>query len=1317
MNTGPTNKFIKSKRMAKLILVVIFCVSLPLVLFMRGSVQDNATAISVDQEKIIDKARLFAWPEKDKSKSTSPTTAFSEAAKAVGLDADNDCLRFVQVVILSSGVDPSFPKGKYSHNGGVDEYSTVKYMNKSDKWKKISTTNVGSLQAGDILVSAVNGVGNNRIFIYLGNGKAASANQGKWYGRIENLSEEWDPNGNSDKAFYYGNNKYQVFRINPSNTANTTNTNDTITNNTTTNSNTSNSNTSSSKTGQQKGLSEYELNKFSQNNILFYNPGECIESSKSSGICGNTAEEKFWSILRQTLDPLHAAAAFGNIAGEGYFQPVKWEHYKIADPDTGEWMSGITWEDIYNGVYDGKYGVGSFGITTGLSDWLHYVNDNAPDLLQYFQDPSNTLYKYATGDDLAEKIGQDNVDRLIELEANYFIHEWIPKYKGEGIYDEFLGLTDLDAAARYWAHDIEVCAACGYDDGDYLLPVRAAEAQKYYDEYKDFTCTADSSGTVSGKDIIWIGDSNSVTAGEDLLEKTFPGLKNGGWGPSFDDAKSYIQGSKWVDAGGSSNPSGIEILEKIIKEKKLRKYLVFALGDNGGWEKEYIDKIMKLVGNDTKVIFTTNELYCSYHKDYYGSDCKYKINYTTGNEELRKAPERYKNVYIADVAAKYKDEYFDPANTTIEFNSKGAQMFVDTIKSALLSASSGSSSTSTSSTSSSSGSNSSTTDSSTTKVQWKDGWLVEGSIDGLVIEDVTKRTDLSEKNVNPIGSYTTDGGKPNKILLHSTEGNKNGLEAYSADNMYPAHFTIDLKNKTISQHFSIYQPSMAIAKHDLAGPIQFEIVGFSTKDSEGYDSKWALKNFSDEDWDYLAKVLLAISEETGIPLTSSVSWANGAKRLSVEEFANYKGVLGHMHAPDNDHTDPGDIWQYVEKAISRQSGGCGTGEFVWYPQFNPGQQWQGTPWWSEAVTVKENPPINNSSIETTFGDIGCGPFAFAMMANMILPQEITPKDTMKIAVDTDSIGFHGSYGERLTKNLAEHYGLEWEKLDSSSTEASMNDITKHLKEGWMVMTAGGGSVPYTSNGHYVGIRGIEGNNWLIADAGHMEEYSQKTWNPKDIMSAGISIGNVYAFRSTSSTPCNDNNEVNYCSGDNNSSSAGTGTETSKPIESIHEDSTNIPCDPRTKDWKVVDDAYYDGKPYSIRLCSIPNIKMNGSQGDDGSDGYVHVNSRVSGAFYALSEENKKTCGNYLEANDDYRTYAEQSKLYNDYINGNGNLAAAPGSIYANHQGGLAIDFDTSTYCSELTSGGYLSSEFLSKFGLQNATDLGEPWHVDPEGSR
>ena len=212
-----------------------------------------------------------------------------------------------------------------------------------------------------------------------------------------------------------------------------------------------------------------------------------------------------------------------------------------------------------------------------------------------------------------------------------------------------------------------------------------------------------------------------------------------------------------------------------------------------------------------------------------------------------------------------------------------------------------------------------------TGVKWEDGWLADGSIPGLIREDVTGRDDLREP-VNPVGSYITSDGKPNKILLHSTEGTTNGFAAYG-DNKYPAHFTLDPRKKTVSQHFSIYQPSLAIADHDKSGPIQIEIVGFSTPSSAGFSEDAYLQNFSDEDWDYLAKVLRAISEETGISLTSSVNWADGTKRLSDQEFVEYKGVLGHMHVPDNDHTDPGDIWKYVDAAVKRQGGSsfCATG--------------------------------------------------------------------------------------------------------------------------------------------------------------------------------------------------------------------------------------------------------------------------------------------------------------------------------------------------------------------------------------------------------
>lgn len=1025
--------------------------------------------------------------------------------------------------------------------------------------------------------------------------------------------------------------------------------------------------------GSSNGLPAGQFEEFAQNNILFYDPSECL-SGNSTGICGNTSEEKIWSILRQTLDPLHAAAAFGSIAREGSFQPVKWEYERVVTLSTCSFL--VSWDDLYNGAYDGKYGVGSFGLTSGLSDYLHYVNDKAPDLIQYFKDPSNTCY--ATGDELAEKIGQDAVDRLIDIEVNYFINEWIPKYKGQGIYDTFIGSTDLEEAAVYWAKRIEVCDQCGCEScsGSSELAPRAAAAQKYYDEYKDFTCSGETSGScIKLKELrtaMWTKASQEDR--EDFMYTVSQeNYSIAGVEGYMNQVLAYNDGNlnSWLNSQCPAFRGGISCRGDHTINDTEQDWINQAL--NGS------NNIKYAVGNATGGSNVgAGKIVCVWD----GSKCRDDVDYS-----------KQGGTGVCSV-------YSPSADFGECWGLEMAESWVEDMSAQCGSNSSSSNSGNSNSSSSTSGSSSSATNPSDTEIQWDNGWLVEGSLEGVTIENMNDRANELNEVPSGIGTYETEDGKPNKILLHSTEEiGRDGIKIYPSGNVYPAHFVVNLKDKKVWQHFSIYQPSTAIAKHDKSGPIQFEIIGFSTPSSNGYQSEWDLDNFSDEDWDYLAKILLAVSRETGIPLTSSVSWGSDAKRMGAEEFLEYEGVLGHMHVPDNDHTDPGNIWQYVEDAIERQSGDCSTGEFVWYGQFVE-------PWASIKYTV--------DGVTSTVGDDGCGPTAFAMLANMLLGEEITPEDTIKIAADTHSIiPFAGSIGSVLTENLAEHYGLQWEKLDNSSIEASMNDITQHLKDGWMVMTAGAGSVPYTSGGHYVGIRGIDSNGkWLLADSGHTEDVSQQPWEPKDVMTAGINPDNVYAIKTSSSTPCRDNG--NICKDSN----SGAGTEATKPIGPIHDPSDDIACDPRTKDLGIRDDAYYNYEKYSIRLCSIPNIKMKGAQGDDGDDGYVHVNSRVSGAFYSLSEEHQKRCGNYLEAVDDYRTNAEQTGLYNAYLSGTGNLAAVPGSPFSNHQGGLAIDFDTSTYCSSDSSvasgpGGWFEPDFLSQFGLEDGRNFSQPenWHV------
>lgn len=171
-----------------------------------------------NSSQIVSKATELAHAENTKASDLkSATKAYSTAAKNAKTDSDkDDCAAFIKTVIVSSGADPDFPTTAYgdkSNDYAGDEAHLVAYMNSSDKWTKVDASSESDLQAGDILVSVDKHPGNNHIFIFLGDGKVASANQKSWYGRIGKLSDEWNPNGGGDKEFEYNGTKYQVFRL------------------------------------------------------------------------------------------------------------------------------------------------------------------------------------------------------------------------------------------------------------------------------------------------------------------------------------------------------------------------------------------------------------------------------------------------------------------------------------------------------------------------------------------------------------------------------------------------------------------------------------------------------------------------------------------------------------------------------------------------------------------------------------------------------------------------------------------------------------------------------------------------------------------------------------------------------------------------------------------------------------------------------------------------------------------------------------------------------------------------------------------------
>lgn len=413
-------------------------------------------------------------------------------------------------------------------------------------------------------------------------------------------------------------------------------------------------------------------------------------------------------------------------------------------------------------------------------------------------------------------------------------------------------------------------------------------------------------------------------------------------------------------------------------------------------------------------------------------------------------------------------------------------------------------------------------------VVWNDGWIASG-FDGYMKESLEDYKGPICDNSWKRGHETNrpkDGQMgANKITLHNLEGPLNesngALHMYNLDRDnsdckagggmlgFPPHFTIDLKHKRLFQHVSIDKQSNSIRTYDKYAGIQIEVAGLSQShnyyksnknDSERllkYFDKWHLYNeslFGDDEWKYLAKLIVAIGDYTGVPMKTSVDWEK-PKRVSVEEFKNYEGIIGHMHTPlPNDHNDPGNMWPKLSKFIngydvtSKTGGGkCGNGGNKSYDGDFPAWA-QCDERWKDATYGKTN--VCQS---------GCGPTSFAMMATMLTGTEYTPDVVARIATEKGAyVGGAKASGGYFTlaphnlplKIVDEFPGLVVEYIGqggSGGGTVTIEELNKRLRDGWMFWTCGTGSEPFSGGGHCIGIRGITSEDkWLVADSGSRE---------------------------------------------------------------------------------------------------------------------------------------------------------------------------------------------------------------------------------------
>lgn len=167
---------------------------------------------------------------------------------------------------------------------------------------------------------------------------------------------------------------------------------------------------------------------------------------------------------------------------------------------------------------------------------------------------------------------------------------------------------------------------------------------------------------------------------------------------------------------------------------------------------------------------------------------------------------------------------------------------------------------------------------------------------------------------NDAGAWSTGSRHP-KLVLHTTEGTSidGALAAYRAHNSWP-HCTVDYRTKRRVQHVPLNRPARALRNRSGGvetgrAPIviQVEIMGFASKSH--------LWSAAENDW-LGASVVAPLCEAAGIPKRTSVDfhgehagWTlateSARQRLSGPAWLAYEGVLGHQHAPENGHWDPG----------------------------------------------------------------------------------------------------------------------------------------------------------------------------------------------------------------------------------------------------------------------------------------------------------------------------------------------------------------------------------------------------------------------------
>lgn len=138
----------------------------------------------------------------------------------------------------------------------------------------------------------------------------------------------------------------------------------------------------------------------------------------------------------------------------------------------------------------------------------------------------------------------------------------------------------------------------------------------------------------------------------------------------------------------------------------------------------------------------------------------------------------------------------------------------------------------------------------------------------------------------------------------------------------------------------------------------------------------------------------------------------------------------------------------------------------------------------------------------TIADSGCGPTSMAMVLSYLTGEEITPQQMAKEGDGkyTCKDGTVWTY----FGDMAKKYGVQCDQMDITS-----KNIIDNLNNGkTLILSMGPGH--FTSQGHFIVVRGIDDSGKIIVSDPNSEDRSNKTWDVNTLVSEGKQIWSLSA---------------------------------------------------------------------------------------------------------------------------------------------------------------------------------------------------------------